>query len=604
VVEAAEPRLRRVSNVACPIILPAFDTEPPVRPTSSRSSHTLWFAVLVALVIASLLAGLGLRSPTPPDEPRFVLAARHMVETGQWLLPHRGSELYAEKPATFMWIQAATYKMIGNWNLSFLLPSLLAALLTLWLTWDMSRRLWNRQVARYAVVALFVCIQFGLMAKRAQIDMVLVGMTTVALWGLVRHLLLGPNWWALALAAFAAGAGTVTKGVGFLPLLMLLPWMLWRWRHPQAAGPGRSWRWWLLLPAFLAGTAIWLGPLAIALLQNPDPHLQAYAKELLFKQTGTRYANAWHHHQPFWYYLQVMATLWLPGSLLAPWLVPAWWRRCRRADPRYILLLGWALLVLLFFSASPGKREVYILPMLPALAVAAAPLLPGLLRRTGVRWLLLIYVLLLATATLVVGYGAVHGDGWAQRNAIKRAIDPWVLPQVGWWLIGFGAATLVVALMLRLRRAGLAVVLTTVMLWAMYGLGAMPALDPYSSASLVMDKVRARIGPDAELGMVAWREQNLLQTHPQATDFGFKRPVAEQWEAAARWVAQDPQRRWLFVLDKAMSPCAEPSQVIDIGSANRNNWQLLPGTALHADCVASTHGVVTGGDEALDSDGD
>jgi len=260
--------------------------------------------------------------------------------------------------------------------------------------------------------------------------------------------------------------------------------------------------------------------------------------------------------------------------------------------------------VLLFFSASPGKREVYTLPMLPALAVAAAPLLPGLLRRTGVRWLLLIYVLLLATATLVVGYGAVHGDGWAQRNAIKRAIDPWVLPQVGWWLIGFGAATLVVALMLRLRRAGLAVVLTTVMLWAMYGLGAMPALDPYSSASLVMDKVRARIGPDAELGMVAWREQNLLQTHPQATDFGFKRPVAEQWEDAAHWVAQDPQRRWLFVLDKAMSPCAEPSQVIDIGSANRNNWQLLPGTALHADCVASTHGVVTGGDEALDSDGD
>lgn len=574
-------------------------------PKPSRPSSTsLRFVVLMVLVVASLVAGLGLRSPSPPDEPRFVLAARHMVQTGQWLLPHRGSELYAEKPATFMWLQAAAYKLVGDWNLSFLLPSLLAALLTLWLTWDMSRRLWNRRVARYAVLGLFVCIQFGLMAKRAQIDMVLVGMTTLALWGLVRHLLLGPNWGAFALACFAAGVGTVTKGVGFLPLLMLLPWLGWRWRHPHAPGPGRSWGWWLLLPAFLAGTAIWLGPLFLALLQDPDPQLQAYARELLFKQTGTRYANAWHHHQPFWYYLQVMATMWLPGSLLLPWLVPAWWRRCRRGDPRYVLLLGWVVLVLLFFSASPGKREVYILPALPAMAVAGAPLLAGLLRRTGVRWLLLGYVLLLAVAMLAIGYGAVHGDGWALRNATKRAIDLSVLPPVGWWLIGVGSACVALVLTLRLRRAGLAVVLTTVLLWSMYGLGAMPALDPYSSASRVMDKVRAHIGPEAQLGMVAWREQNLLQTDPQATDFGFKRPVAGQWQDAARWLAEDPQRRWLFVLDKAMSPCAEPAAIVAIGSANRNNWQLLPGTALDVSCVARTHGAVDGGDGVQDDDGD
>ncbi|WP_313213156.1 ArnT family glycosyltransferase [Stenotrophomonas acidaminiphila] len=540
------------------------------------------------------MAGLGMREPSPPDEPRFVLAARQMVETGQWLLPHRGSELYAEKPPTFMWIQAATYKVLGNWNIAFLLPSLLAALLTLWLTWDLSRRLWNRRVARYAVLGLFVCIQFGLMAKRAQIDMVLVGMTTLSLWALLRHMLLGPNWKLLALGAFAAGVGTVTKGVGFLPLLALLPWAIWRWRHPGAAGAGRGWGWCLVLPLFIAGTCVWLAPLGIALLRNPDPGLQSYAQELLFKQTGTRYANAWHHHQPAWYYLQVIATLWLPGSLLLPWLVPAWWRRLRRADPRYVVLLGWALLVLLFFSASPGKREVYILPMLPALAVAAAPLLAGLLRRTGVRWALLLYVALLAVAMLAVGYDALqHGDGWAQRSAAKRAIDPSVVPRVGAWLVGFGVAALALAAALRLRRAGLAAVLATVLLWAMYGLGLMPALDPYSSASGVMDKVRQRIG-DGELGMVAWREQNLLQTHPQAMDFGFKRPWPEQWEMAGQWVAAAPERRWLFVLKQAMTPCADPARVIDIGSANRNQWQLLPGTALDTVCVATTHGQVAG----------
>ncbi len=51
--------------------------EPRVRPTRLRSSAP-WF-LLLALIVASLLAGLGMREPSPPDEPRFVLAARQMV---------------------------------------------------------------------------------------------------------------------------------------------------------------------------------------------------------------------------------------------------------------------------------------------------------------------------------------------------------------------------------------------------------------------------------------------------------------------------------------------------------------------------------------------
>ncbi|HBK47553.1 MAG TPA: hypothetical protein DDZ67_14190, partial [Xanthomonadaceae bacterium] len=94
-----------------------------------------------------------------------------------------------------------------------------------------------------------------------------------------------------------------------------------------------------LPPLFVAGTAVWLLPLVVALVRSGDPSLHAYAHELLFKQTGTRYAAAWHHVQPAWYYLQVIATLWLPGSLLLPQLLPAWWRRIRRGDGRHVLLL-------------------------------------------------------------------------------------------------------------------------------------------------------------------------------------------------------------------------------------------------------------------------
>ncbi|MEA9580623.1 glycosyltransferase family 39 protein [Xanthomonas nasturtii] len=573
-----------------------------VSPASSASlPHRRALLAALLLIVVSLLAGLGLRQPNPPDEPRFVLAARTMVESGHWLLPHRGSELYAEKPPVFMWLQAASYELVPHWPVAFLLPSLLAALATLWLTWDMTRRLWNRRVAGYAVLALFAVLQFGLMAKRAQIDMVLVALTTLSLWGLLRHVLRGPDWRAWTLGLFAAGVGTVTKGVGFLPLLLLLPWMALPRRHwsvlPARAQAGRSWL--LVLPAFLAGTAVWLGPLGIALLHSDDQQLHAYAHELLFKQTGTRYAHAWHHVKPFWYYLQVIATLWLPGCLLLPWLLPAWLRRLRRGDPRYVLLLAWSVLVLLFFSASPGKREVYIFPMLPALCVAAAPLLAGLLRRRGVRVLLTGYVLLLALAGLVLGAGIALHLHWAENTALKRGMELASLQSVGFWLIGLGIVGVAALAWSRGRRAGTAVVVMTAALWSVYGLGLMPALDPYSSSARLMQRVGQRIGPDAELGMLAWREQNLLQADRSVTDFGFKASWQQQWDKAGPWLAQAPEKRWLFVLKQAVPACIDPAQRIDIGESNRNQWQLVPGTAWHAGCITTASD-----SEQTGSDGD
>ena len=544
--------------------------------------------VLAVLAIFSLCAGLGMRDPSPPDEPRFVLAARDMVQSGQWLFPHRGSELYPEKPPVFMWLQAASYRILGDWEVAFLLPSLLASLLTLALTWDLARRLWHRRMGDYAVAALFVCLQFGLQAKRGQIDMVLVAMTTLSLWALLRHLLQGPDWRMLWLGMFAAGLGTVTKGVGFLPMLVLPPWLALRWspRAPPPLQRGHGWRWALAIAAFAAGTAVWLAPMLATVWQSQDPALRQYARELLFKQTGTRYADAWHHVQPVWYYLQVIATLWLPGALLLPWLLPAWRRRLRRIDPRLWLLLGWSALVLLFFSLSPGKREVYIFPMLPALCVAAAPLLPGLLRRAGVRRVLCGYLLCLGLAACLFPLAALAGwSPWAHTLAAQRDIDPATLQAFLLWLLGLGLAILATVPWARPRRIGSAVVLATVAIWVAYGVGLAPTLDADSSSRELMQRVAQRIGPRAELGMVAWREQNMLQSDRPVTDFGFKRPWHAQWNDASPWLLARPRHRWLFVLDEAVGPCVDRSRSVPIGRSNRKSWVLVPASALTPGCT-------------------
>ncbi len=77
--------------------------------------------------------------------------------------------------------------------------------------------------------------------------------------------------------------------------------------------------------------------------------------------------------------------MWLPWSLLLFWLVPRFKAAYHERNARVWLPLFWVMLVVLFFSMSPGKRGIYIMPALPALALASLPLLPEVFARRGVR---------------------------------------------------------------------------------------------------------------------------------------------------------------------------------------------------------------------------
>ena len=124
----------------------------------------------------------------------------------------------------------------------------------------------------------------------------------------------------------------------------------------------------------------------------------------------------------------------------------------------------------------------------------------------------------------------------------------------------------------------------TAALWTAYGLGFMPALSPDSSARALMQRVGQRIGPDAELAVLGWREQHLLQADRPVTDFGFKQPWVDQWQHAHAWLLEAPDRRWLFLRKEAIGPCLDPAKVIDIGASNRREWILAPGAAWIAGC--------------------
>ena len=343
----------------------------------------------------------------------------------------------------------------------------------------------------------------------------------------------------------------------------------------------RDWRWALGPIMVVLPLLLWLVPMLFAVKLAGDPVYDAYARELLVRQTAQRYAASWHHAQPFWYFLPVIALLWIPASLALPWAIPAWRRRlARRHDARILLPLAWAVLVVVFFSLSPGKREVYILPALPMFVVALAPLLPGLLRLRGFRGLLWGTTAALSAALAGLSLYALFGTPeFAARLEAERGIAPW------WLTLTIGVAGLAAAIAARPRRAAFAWLGFTAALWLLYGFWGYPMLDAARSGRAVMVRAGEIIGPDAELGLVAWKEQNLLHADRTVADFGFTQPPERQREAALRWLAEAPERRWLFIQDDALGRCLARERAQRVGVSNRRSWYLVRHDAVVPRCT-------------------
>jgi len=550
----------------------------------TRASRETWLLIVMALLV--LGAGLGLRDPWPSDEPRFALVARHMVESGDWLFPHRGTELYSDKPPMLMWSQAALYQLFGDWRLAFLLPSLLAALGTLACVHDLGRRLWTRRVGLYAAWALLFALHFTFQSKKAQIDPLIVFFITLANYGLLRHLLLGPAWRWWWLGWFAAGLGVITKGVGVLALLVLVPAAVAvaaRWRG--VALHARNWRFWVAPLMFLLAIALWLVPMVVTAVSSGAAEYRAYMNDILFRQTAKRYAQSWDHHQPWWYFLATMPSMWIPAFLAVPWAIPAWWRRLRRRDPRYLVLLGWWALIVLFFSFPDGKRDVYILPSLPMFCLALAPLLPGLLRKRAFQWVLAAFTGLLVVVTLAAGV-AVLGDfpGVEEKLMGSRGIGRAQTHALAWAAVAMGCWGLVSLLAWGRRHAHVAVASTLTMIWLLYSFVGYPLLNDSSSARGLMEKVGLRIGPDAELGLVAWKEQNLLMADRPATTFGFNRSWTYQLQDGVAWLEASPGTRWLLVQEDVLLGCIDRDRIELAGISNRRRWWLLQADAVSGVC--------------------
>ncbi len=394
---------------------------------------------LVALGLLLFLPGLGSHDLWNPDEPRYAEVGLEMVHSGHWFVPHLNGRIYSEKPPLFFWeigALAAIPKVPVEWAAR--LPSVLAAIATLLLLFDLARRLLDHRAAWVATLVLASTTKFLWQGRVGQIDMTLLALFVAAMHRFVAGFVDRRPERYLGIYVCSALA-TLTKGpVGLLPLagIAVFAWTTGRRPLLRELRIGR-------------GLLIWLGIVLAWLIPAALIGGGEYFHTITFHQTVTRFLRPWEHHRPWYYYLTVLPADFFPWSLFLPGALWIGWRRSSGRDRiAFIWALSWALTLLVFFSLSPAKRTVYILPIYPALALVIAVACSEI-EAAGRRW----------RAFLTV-------------PAALLAVISTALPILAWWLVRHPPghwATRIQTQLGRLRELGVAlpaVLLALALIWA------------------------------------------------------------------------------------------------------------------------------------------
>jgi len=335
------------------------------------------------------------------------------------------------------------------------------------------------------------------------------------------------------------------------------------------------WRWGLVAVGFLVGVSVWLAPMLIAVATRGDPALVAYRNEILFQQTVHRYAAAWHHVEPWYYFIvNVIPGLWLPFSLLLFWLVPRWAAAWREKDARVWLPLAWVLLALLFFSLSTGKRGIYIFPALPALAIAASPYLRDLFAHRRVRGASV--VLGAIVVLLFVGVLIADASGNTKLRAQVADLGLASLAPIA-VIAGLGALAWLLALWKKPILAWPAVLGAVALVWSYW---ITPSIDGQRSARDFIRKAQALVPAGTDLGLLAYKEQFLLYLNRPIVNFGHARWREGSQEAfdASTWLNEAPGRV-LLIPDSAVEPCFVSTSKQPVGESSGDRWVLVQGEA-------------------------
>jgi 4-amino-4-deoxy-L-arabinose transferase-like glycosyltransferase len=406
----------------------------------SELAKRAWIVLFLAIAVFYFY-GLGAIPFVGPDEPRYAEVAREMFARHDLITPTLGGLPWFEKPALLYWLMIAGYRVFGVSEYAARFGPAVCGLLTaVFVCWigrrveeseqrsdagseerPESARPGRRGLAAWSTLVFLSSGGAIVFSRAASCDIVVTMTVTAALacffaWQNARESSPDSHRGSIGALAgfyFFVGASLLAKGlVGLLiPGGVVGFYFLFRREIPRRRLL-LSLVWGLPLTAAVAAT--WYGPMIAR-------HGWKFIDQFIIQHHFARFlTQKYHHPQPFYFYLPVLAAIALPWTIV---LVSAFggairrwnWRGNSTQDRLHVFALAWIVVPVVFFSFSESKLPAYILPVLPAVALLVGDRLTRFLRNDGGRLAMrLTGILTIAIAVLGVFY-AVRTVGVPMR---------------------------------------------------------------------------------------------------------------------------------------------------------------------------------------------
>jgi len=342
----------------------ARDLEPAVTaPRAASGSPGIAVSLLVPLLLAAalFLPSIGQRSMYHPDEVRYAVLAKTMLETGQWLVPQIAHDVHLEKPPLFIWAIALVSLLTGSVSaFSATLPAALSAIAGVLGTVLLGRRLFGTRTALMAGVVLATTPGYFWHARLALADIMVAAFvvwSAWAFWCALEDPARQRGWIALFYVCLALAVSA--KGpAGLMPLVACGAFVL--------ADQGVL-RLRMLRPVMgLAILAVVWAPWGLAFAARGGA---TFVQHVIIDDYAL-HLTRWEHVSELFFALGPLGVAALPWSLFIPMAALSGLRSPDEPTHRkFRFLAAWVLAYVVVMTLMAHKRDRYLLPAYPALAL-------------------------------------------------------------------------------------------------------------------------------------------------------------------------------------------------------------------------------------------
>ena len=348
------------------------DTSAPPRRAAFPRLATLALAALFAFVVLAQ----GISAPFQKDaEPQSAQWIQSIVRDGHWLIPRDAYGYFDRKPPLFYWLSATVTKLSGGpvdevraRAVSLVAGTALAVCILAWTAANV-----GALEGWLAFAFILGTYGFASRATEALTDMLLT-LLLFAAYSLFLPLLDEPAEGSprrTILVGVLLGLGVLTKGPMVLVLCALsaLIYLFLVRRSPLPLIRER-WPWQLLAIAILFG-AIWYVP---AMIAGKRGFLRIIFAENFGHFMPGKLGGTGESQRPFYFIAARLLGGAFPMTLLVPPALLAFATNELAAEKRRAVIYqaSMPLAVLIFFSIASVKRDDYILPALPGIAILCA----------------------------------------------------------------------------------------------------------------------------------------------------------------------------------------------------------------------------------------